>query len=51
MKTIHEKRAEHSIEVGITDPVLVLFKKLEAIEPEQMQSYHTRRLVYPMGRL
>jgi hypothetical protein len=51
VKTFHGKRQTYDFTVLISDKIDKLRELLTQREPEEMQSYHVIRLVYPMGQL
>ena len=51
MKTLHGQRKTYTFQVSIFDKVDKIREKLHELSPEDIQSYPTPRLIYPMGKL
>jgi len=51
VKTLHGQRKTYTFQVSIFDKVDKIREKLHELSPEDIQSYPTPRLIYPMGKL
>lgn len=51
VKTFHGKRENYEFTVLVSDKIEKLRELLMQKEPEEIQSYHVLKFIYPMGTI